>query len=306
MNKIVDCVVVGAGVAGLSAALFLGRAGRSTIVFDGGPPRIFTVATVREHLGFDGRSTAEFMSQARAEAVRYGAEIRQERVNAITPLENGHFAVESEGSSVISRTIILATGVIDEIPPLSGMPEQWGNEVRVCPCFDGHEVRGQRFVVFGLPERLAHMASWVWMWSPDVTVFSRAMLNEADAERLRLLDISIVSDEVTGLVHDNSKLVAVSTASGREVPCDAAWIAANIKAASSLAAKLCDVDVSGLALTDKMGRTSRPGVFAIGNANDPVAHLAHASAAGTAVGPMVTMYLLEQILAERRNAKSAA
>ncbi|WP_313904209.1 NAD(P)/FAD-dependent oxidoreductase [Rhizobium leguminosarum] len=298
-------MVVGGGAAGLSAALFLGRAGRSTLVFDRGKSRIFSVEEVREHLGFDGMPTAAFMAQARAEAVRYGADIRSEHVHSIVPREDGLFWVEATGSRVAARTIVLATGVIDDLPPLSGLPEAWGRDVRVCPCFDGYEVRGKRFVVFGLPERLARMASWVWMWSRDVTIVSRHSFNEADAERLRLLDINIIPDEITGLVHRDGKLVGVSTASGGgEIACDATWIAAEIRAASGLAASLCEVDEIGLARTDKDGRTSRSGVFAVGNADNAVAHLAHASAAGTAVGPVVTMYLLEQILAERRNTQS--
>jgi thioredoxin reductase len=97
--------------------------------------------------------------------------------------------------------------------------------------------------------------------------------------------------------------LAVSTAGGEDIECGAAWIAADFRAASDLAASLCEVDDIGLAKTDKDGRTSRPGVFAVGNANDPVAHLAHASAAGTNVGPIVTLYLLDQRIAERRAAR---
>ena len=118
--------------------------------------------------------------------------------------------------------------------------------------------------------------------------------------RLALLKIPVVHDEVTGLVHRGDTLVALSTRGGMEVDCDAAWISANIKAASPLAASLCDVDAAGLALTDKGGRTSRPGVFAIGNASEAWAHMAHAAAAGTNVGPVVTMYLLEQRLEQLR------
>ena len=296
----VDCVVVGAGIAGLSAALFLGRASRSTIVYDGGKPRIFAVEEVREFLGFDGITPAALLAGAREEVLRYGVEIRAEAVQSVVPSPDGLFVVHSAGGAVSARTVVLATGIKDEIPPLSGLPEAWGRDLRVCPCFDGYEVRDQRFVVFGVPERLAHMASWVSMWSPHVTVVSRQPFNEADAERLRLLDIKITPDEVTGLIHRGDKLVGVATESGREIACEAAWIAMHSKAASDLAASLCDVDAFGIARTDAGGRTSRPGVFAVGNASDSWAHLAHATAAGTKVGPLVTMYLLELLLAEKR------
>jgi thioredoxin reductase len=139
-----------------------------------------------------------------------------------------------------------------------------------------------------------------------VTVISTTPLTSSDAERLRLLNIPVIPDEITGLVLNNDVLVAVTTASNRQIPYDAAWVAAKIKAGSFLAASLCDVDSTGLATTDHAGRTNRPGLFAIGNANDAVAHLAHACAAGTTIGPIITMYILEQILAERRSAGNAA
>lgn len=306
MQQVVDTVVVGAGIAGLSAALFLGRAGRSTIVYDGGPQRIFAVDEVREFLGFDRMAPAELLKRARDEVLRYGVNIRTELVQAIMPREDGLFDVRSQADVVTARSIVLATGLVDELPPLSGLPQAWGRDVRVCPCFDGYEVRNQRFVVFGVPDRLAQMASWVWMWSSDVTVVTKHIFNQADAERLRLLDIKITQDVVTGLVHRGGRLAGVSTESGEEIPCDAAWVAANLRAASNLAASICDVDDAGFAKTDSAGRTTRPGIFAIGNANDPVAHLAHAAAAGTTVGPIVTMYLLESRLAERRAAEAAA
>lgn len=306
MQHTIDSVVVGAGIAGLSAALFLGRAGRSTLVYDGGRPRIFAVEEVREFLGFDGLSPAELLTQARDEVLRYGVEIRAEAVQSIAPRDDGVFDVRSAGGTVTARTVVLATGLIDELPPLAGLPRAWGRDVRVCPCFDGYEVRDRRFVVFGLPERLAYMASWVSMWSPHVTVVSKHAFNETDAERLRLLDIRITPDEVSGLVHRDSRLVGVSTESGAEIACDATWIAAHSRAASDLAASLCDVDEAGFATTDEGGRTSRPGLFAIGNATDPVAHLAHAAAAGTTVGPLVTVYLLEVQLADKRAAAQRA
>lgn len=305
MDNSIDCAVVGAGMAGLSAALFLGRAGRSTIVFDGGKPRILSVDKVREHLGFDGVPTATLLARARDEVARYGVRIGAEQVIRILPRADGMFDVTGQHTTVTARTVVLATGVVDELPVLDGMTEAWGNDVRVCPCFDGHEVKDSRFVVFGLPERLAHMSSWVSMWSPDVTVVSTHAFSDPDRERMDLLNVRIVRDEVSGLVRRDGKMVAVSTMAGDIVQADAVWIAANVRAASNLAASLCEVDDIGIAITDKFGRTSRPGVYAIGNARDAVAHLAHASADGTTVGPMVTMYLLEQRIAARRDAHNA-
>jgi len=157
-------------------------------------------------------------------------------------------------------------------------------------------VRGKRFVVFGVPERLKHFASWVSIWSHDVTVVSPVPLGEEAERQLRVLDIDIVRDDVTGIIHADGKVAGVSTAGGGRIACDAVWVASKYRAASGLAASLCDVDELGFAKTDADGRTSKPGLFAIGNASNPVAHLAHAAAAGTNVGPIVALYLLDKEL----------
>jgi thioredoxin reductase len=302
MENIIDTAVVGAGVAGLSAALFLARAGKSTITYDGGIPRIFAVERVREFPGFDGLAPAETIARIRDEAVRYGAVIRNAFVTLIEPRTDGMFDVWTAEDMITARSVVLATGLKDELPTLHGVPEIWGRYLRICPCFDGYEVRNQRFVVFGLAERLVQMASWVRVWSPHVTVVSGTKFDERGEERLRLLGIDVVPDEVTGVIHRNQQLIGVSIASGSVVTCDAAWIASAFRAFSNLAAMLCDVDELGFAKTDADGRTSRPGVFAIGNASNPVAHLAHAAAAGAHTGPVVTLYLLESTLNRLRGA----
>jgi thioredoxin reductase len=301
MSTLIDCVIVGGGFAGLAAALFLGRAGRSAVVYDGGRQRILAVDRIREHLGFDGMASAAALARAREEVVRYGVPIRPERVESILPRPDGYFDVRTAQAAVSARTVVLATGVVDELPRLDGLAEAWGNDLRVCPCFDGHDVMNGRFAVFGLPERLAQLSSWVSMWSPDVTVVSPHDFSTAERERMALAGIRIVSASVTGVVKEHGKLRALATAGGTLVPADAAWIAAPVRAASPLASSLCDVDQAGLAKTDRFCQTSRPGLFAIGNARDAVAHLAHASADGTTVGPMVTLYLLEERLRQRRS-----
>ena len=301
--NVIDSVIVGAGVGGLAAALFLGRAGRSTIIFDGGQSTIMSVDNVREYLGFDGISPGKLLQQARDEVLRYGVELREERVMNIYPLENGLFDIVYPSGRVTARTVILATGETYELPNISGIPEIWGRDLKVCPCFDGYEVKDGKFVVFGLPDRLAHMASWVSMWSTDITVISHHNFSKYDSERLALLGIRIVVDEITGLIHEGQKLKGVRTEKGDYIPCDATWVALEARATSSLAANLCEVDPKGFAVADASGATSRPGLYAIGNATQPWDHLAHAAAAGTRVGPIVTFYLLEQKISDLRATK---
>lgn len=304
-SRILDTLIVGGGVAGLSAALFLGRAGRSVIVYDSGRQRIRTVERVREFLGFDGLSPDEMLLRFSQEVLRYGVSIRHEAVEKIHCRTDALFDVRTRQGMITARTVVLATGLKDDLPPLAGIRKTWGSDLRICPCFDGHEVSNRRFVVFGLHERLAQLGAWVSMWSPHVTVVVERPLEPVGAENLGLLGVKVMRDQVTGLVHENERLVALATRSGAHIACDAAWIATRLEAASDLATSLCEVDQAGFAKADEHGRTSRAGVFAVGNAANPMAHLAHAAAAGTDVGPWVTSYLLDSRLAARRGTVGA-
>lgn len=302
---IIDTAIVGAGPAGLSAALFLARAGRSVVAFDGGPSRIMSVDRVREFIGYDGMSPRKMLARMRAEAVGYGVQIQAGRVRRIEPRPDGTFEVHGPRGSIAARSVVLATGLTDELPNVTGLSKTWGNDLRICPCFDGYEVRNRRFVVFGVPERVAHLGAWVSAWSSQVAVITGADLDPAGLEKLNLLGIPVIRDEVSGLLHQDGRLVAVTTASGRQFEADAAWVAMKWKAASDLAASLCEVDEVGVAKVDPNGKTSRPGVFAVGNAADPIAHLAQATAEGTNVGPHVTNYLLELKISELTSRKES-
>ncbi|HZO93124.1 MAG TPA: NAD(P)/FAD-dependent oxidoreductase [Candidatus Baltobacteraceae bacterium] len=178
MDTRIDVAIVGGGVAGLSAALFLTRAEKSTVVFDEGKQRILTVDTVREFAGFDGLSPADMLARIRGEATRYGAEVRRTYVERVHPREDGAFDVLAGGSVAIAHALVLATGLIDVLPELNGLSDVWGREIGICPCFDGYERRETRFVVFGVPERLKQFASWVSIWSHDVKVVTPAPLDD--------------------------------------------------------------------------------------------------------------------------------
>ncbi len=292
-QDIVDVVVVGACAAGLSAALYLSRARRRTVVYDGGPTRNSTTEQVHEFLGHEGNTPADLQARGRAEVASYGGEIRSEAVLKIEPRSDGLFDVWSRQGMVTARAVVLATGLVDELPLVPGLRESWGRDAHVCPCFSGYEVRDKHLVAFGLAERLAQLGSFLTAWSPSVTVVTPHEFDPEALDRLHGLGVGIVRDEVTALVRQDDRLVAVSTAGGTELPCDAVFVAAAFRAASDLAASLCKVDEAGFAVTDADGRTSRSGVWAIGNATDPLNHLVHAAAAGARVGPWVVNYLLD-------------
>lgn len=298
-REVVDVVIVGAGAAGLSAALFLLRARRSVIIYDEGKPRIAATPVIHEYPGFEGLTPAEFSGRNAKEIAMYGGEIRKKKVLHIEPAPGNLFTVQSDNETVVARTVLLATGLVDVLPGIPGLQEGWGKDVHVCPCFTGYELHDKRLIVFGLPERIGQLGKFLTAWSKNVTIITGHEFEQGMSERLQAAGVEVVNDEVVAIIRLGSKMHAVATQGGKEVPCDDVFISAPMRAASPLAASLCDVDEAGFAKTDAFGKTSREGLWVIGNANDPAAHLAHAAAAGVRVGPMITDYLVDRAIAEK-------
>lgn len=298
-SKIIDTAIIGAGAAGLSAALFLVRARRSVIIFDGGPKRISAINEIHELLGFEGKKTMDFHKTGEAEVLKYGGEIRNEKVIAIDPTNDNLFKIKTTLSHVITKTVIIATGLKDILPDISGLKEGWGNDIHICPCFTGYELHNKKVVVFGLHERIGQLSKFLTAWTNNVTVVTDHPFEPTVLKKLNAVGVKIVNSEVVSIVRSQGIIKAVQTKAGNEIVCEAVFVATPLQAASDLASTLCEVDESGFAKTDANGKTSRDGIWVIGNANDPIGHLAHSIAAGTRVGPMVTDFIIEQSIKDK-------
>jgi thioredoxin reductase len=289
----VDVAVVGGGAAGLSAALFLARAQRRVVVFDAGSPRIGAVTHIHELLGSENATPDEFLAHARRDTTRYGTEIRDQPVVSVEPRHDGQFDLHTVDTSTTASAVVLATGLVDVLPDIPGLSDIWGRDLHVCPCFSGHEVRNERIVVMGIGAQLAQSAKFLTAWTPNVTVITRFRFDRATSSRLHRLDVAVLDDDVTAFEVADQRLVAARTCTGRRVEADAVFISTPMRARSNLAATLCEVTTDGFAVTDINGSTSRRGLWAIGNARDPIGHLAHALADGARVGPWVNDFLID-------------
>src|SRR3954463_6905779 len=127
-----DCVIVGAGPAGLNAALVLGRARRRVLVLDSAQPRNYATHEMHGVLGHDGLDPAELRARGRAELARYGVEVGTAEVEAAETLDGAARLVSARGADV-TRTVLLATGMLDEVPAIAGFTDVWGTSAPPCP-----------------------------------------------------------------------------------------------------------------------------------------------------------------------------
>jgi thioredoxin reductase len=293
-KKKVEVVIIGGGAAGLSAALFLVRARRSVIIYDSNEKRIAAAPKIHEYIGFEGISPKEYHDRGESEIKMYGGEIRYKKVLKIKKLPNGELLVSTMNEEVVTKSVIIATGLIDVLPDIPGLKDGWGKDIHVCPCFTGYELINKKLLVFGLQERIGQLSKFLTAWSSKVTVVSKDEFDLNTLKKLNATGVNIIYGEVGEILRKDNVLEGVVTTLGDKIICDAVFAATPMRAASDLAASLCEVDEMGFAITDAMGKTNLDGLWVIGNANDPIAHLAHAVAAGTKVGPMVTDYLIER------------
>ena len=289
-----DVVVVGGGAAGLSAALVLGRAGRRIVVVDAGVPRNAPAAHMQGFLSRDGMPPADLLAAGRVEVTGYGVELVEDQVVGIEP----GFAVRLAGGAVLrARRILIATGVLDVLPEITGIRERWGRDLLHCPYCHGWEVRGQPIGVLGTEPGSVQHAQLVRQWSDDVTFFVHTYdLTAAEQVELEARGVRIVRGEIARLVVEGDRLTGVELTDGQVIARTAVFIRPrNVPHDDGLLAGLgCDVDEAGFVTVDATGRTSTSGVWAAGNVVDPRAQVITAAGAGSAAAIALNADLVQE------------
>src|SRR6266700_2734250 len=166
-----DVVIVGAGPAGLSAALWLGRCRRSVLLCDSGQPRNAASQALHGFLTCDGIAPAAFLRLAREQLHQYSSIELREVAVVDARREPDHFTVTlRDQSQVTTRILLCTTGMIDELPPIEGIEPLYGTSVFHCPYCDGWEVRDQPLAIYGRGERGKLLALRLTQWSADLVL----------------------------------------------------------------------------------------------------------------------------------------
>jgi thioredoxin reductase len=242
-----DCVVVGGGVAGLSAALALGRARRRTLVLDRRGQSNRAAAHVGGLLGQDGTPPDALYSRAREQLAAYDTVAIRDAEAVDARAEGEGFVVAAgDGDEIRSRALVLATGMEYEVPDVPGFREHWGGAVFHCPFCHGWEVRDRPLAVFGNGEVAARQAALLRGWTSDVTV--------------------VDPGEVVALRAENGTVRALVRRDGSEVACEGVLVHAPLRRRGSLCERLgLELTENGLVAIDALARTSVAGVYAAGD-----------------------------------------
>ena len=270
-----DCLIVGGGPAGLTAALYLARFNRRFLVVDSGAARAEWIPTSHNIPVFaEGISGKDILSRQRDHARRYGAAIRSGTVTALQKAD-GHFvgvvaAEDGREEIVRSRRVLLATGAVDVEPGLPDLPNavQRGL-VRYCPICDGYEAAGKAIAVIGYGDRGLGEAVFVARtYSRDVTLLTLGQgmdLGASERERIAAHGIKVVHEPIATLEIDGGRIAALRTGSGVEHRFDVLYSALGLTLRSELGVALGAAhDGTGAMLVDEYCRTSVKGLYAAG------------------------------------------
>jgi thioredoxin reductase len=286
-----DAIVVGGGPAGLSAALWLARYRWTVVVLDSGDHRNRWVEQSHGYLGEDPVRPASLLERAREQLGAYPAtEVRAARVASSRREEDGTFTLVLEGDPIPlrSRRLVLATGVKDRFPEVTGFFDHYGASVFHCPTCDGYEARDAQIVVFGWNAEVTDFTATLTGWASGVTVVTDGRPFEGDEDaRRRLAEVGaeVLEDDATELVGKRGRLEGVRLASGRRLDCQLAFFSIAHLPNTALAEELgCDLTGEGCIEVDHEAATTVAGVFAAGDVTPGLQLIQVAAAKGTTAG----------------------
>jgi thioredoxin reductase len=289
-----DAVIVGGGPAGLSAALVLGRARKRVLVLDTGRPANLASQAVGGLLAQSGVAPIELREAGREQLADHpNVEVRDGAVLDAASLADG-FAVELDGASVRTRSLLLAHGLRYDPPALPGVEPLWGRSVFHCPFCDGWEVRDLSLAVHGSGPEAARSALVVAGWSSDVVLCTDgpAKLN-GERAALESAGVRVREEPIRELVGGSGWLRRIEFAAGPPEQPDAMFVRTRRGQPNGLAAALgCELTDAGTIVGDGDGRTTVPGVYAAGDtATEQFRSVANALGSGSRVAQRVALDL---------------
>jgi thioredoxin reductase (NADPH) len=269
MNSAVECLIIGGGPAGLTAATYLARFRRNALVIDSRKSRAELIPSTHNYPAFaDGISGPELLENLRKHASQYGARLRTGSVERLERDGDIFVATLDDGTIVHAPKTIVAAGIVDEKPNLPGMPEFiYRGRVRFCPICDGYEAIDHRIAVIGPLLHAAKKAMFLRTYSRHVCVLPLEQFR-GDDEVVRLLEdaeIELPQHPVADLICDGELIKAIMT-NGDRIEADVLYPAMGCYVRSTLAVRLgARHQENGCIVTDDSQLTNIPGLYAIGD-----------------------------------------
>jgi thioredoxin reductase (NADPH) len=288
LKDLLDCLIVGGGPAGLTAAIYLARYRRKFALVDEGESRAALIPESHNYPGFRGIAGPELLHRLRDQNAQYGMSMVQGRVTALQRNAEGFVASTNVGE-LHARSVLLATGLVDEAPGISGFADALGaGAIRFCPICDGYEITDRSVGVIGPLSSAFKKALFLRTYTKDLTLFATEQPHESSDLLQRIAQAGVKLASAPGNVSYSSLGVLVTTQAGKMERLDALYPALGCTIRSGLARDLGAACTEiGAILVDAHQRTSVPLLYAAGDVVSDLHQLSvsfgHAAVAATAI-----------------------
>jgi thioredoxin reductase len=293
-----DVVVVGGGPAGLSASLMLGRCRRRVLLCDTAEPRNRSSAALHGYLTRDGVNPRQFNEFGREELTRYGVECRKIAVTTAERRPDAFEVTLADGCVEWTRFLLIATGVVDDLPDVLGARECYGRSLFHCPYCDGWERREQRLVVLGKGLSGVRLALSLKTWSRSIVLCTDgARIVATGRGRLERNGIELRTAKIARVDHRSGQVEAIVFASGDPLPADAIFFTTGQHPQCDLAVRLgCVFNRRGTVETGNLSETNVAGVFVAGDASRDAQFVVVAAAEGVKAALAINQAMQRQEL----------
>jgi thioredoxin reductase (NADPH) len=300
-SNIRDVIVVGGGIAGLSAAIYLGRAQRDVVVIDSGHSMAKWEPVVQNYLGFPkGVGGEELLKNGRAQAERYEAGFIQDEIKSVSARKS-IFVLKGKRKTYRTKRLLIATGIFHLPPEIPGVKQCLGHSMFFCKDCDGYRVRGKRIAIIGGNNETVEYALAMLDYSPCVIIATngkRAVWDKQHARWVEEYEIPVARKRISDVDHRKRKIRALKFTSGPTVKIDYLFTTRGDIFHNQLAKKLgAKIDPDGQIKVDQCMRTTVPRLYAAGCVTPANCQMIIAAGQGAAAAQAINRDLFEDSLA---------
>jgi thioredoxin reductase (NADPH) len=296
-----EVIIVGGGLAGLSAAIYLGRAERDTLVIDSGKSMAKWEPDVQNYLGFpDGVAGEELIKRGSQQARRYQTKFVEDEIVTVRK-EQGVFLLEGTRGNYRARRLLMATGIYHLPPEIEGVSDCLGHSMFFCKDCDGYLVRGKEIAIYGWSNEAVEYALGMLFYSSSVLIVTggkKIRWDEQHAGWIKEYEIPVYQEKIACVGREGCQVRSLNLEDGPELKCDALFTTRGDIYFNKLAKDLgAEVDEEGEIIVDLCLRTTIEGLYAAGCVTPANCQMIIAAGQGATAAQTINRDFFEESLA---------